>query len=250
MTTTHLFITGQHDFFYEHPPLCNMQNTPHKPSPQSQTVCRVHSATEADHQGKILIELITREPSGAMFVQQHRVEPKLVQPFIAYQQQQFPNFQAEQSPSRSQYTNTPQPTQSPQQQAPQQPPQHHPHMYQPLQPQQPNQYQPQQPQVTNAATRMMDPQTSHGPRGHHGQPPNATNGTSNMSSSSIGGFSGYDKYCSSYGNCAQGAAGAPFGGVGSGMGVEAPRADGRRAYPPATTAVPHAQSLIKDPNNC
>lgn len=48
-----------------------------------------------DHEGKISIELVTREPTGATYIQQHRVPPHDVQAFVRYYHQHMPNVTIE-----------------------------------------------------------------------------------------------------------------------------------------------------------
>jgi len=67
----------------------------HQPSSASTTTCRVHALHETDHEGRVLVELVTREPNGARFVQQHRVPPNELEAFVRYHRQRCPSFTIE-----------------------------------------------------------------------------------------------------------------------------------------------------------
>lgn len=67
----------------------------HQPSAASTTTCRVHALNETDHEGRVLVELVTREPNGARFVQQHRVPPNELEAFVRYHRQRCPSFTIE-----------------------------------------------------------------------------------------------------------------------------------------------------------
>ena len=150
-----------------------MPTTPHKPSSNSTTVCRIFPVGHADHEGKRLIELVSREPTGAVYVQQHRVEPPHIHAFVVYQQQQLPNVSVE-------YISDPSGL--------------------------PSQSNP----GTNTNTQPTAPTTAYPPKimsYHQTQPATSKlqhsphQQSANLSTSTIGGLSGYDKYGSSFGLC-------------------------------------------------
>ncbi len=188
-----------------------------QPSPASTTTCRIHPMDQTDHEGKVLVELLTREPTGATFVQTHRVLPKDLRGFVAYQQQHLPRVQVEQVP-----VVTPQPYSSP-----------HTHLQQ-NHPQ--GAYSPSHSQSTYSQ--------GHPSQDHHQQhEPSTTPSTTSpspqqqpsFSTSSIGGLAGYDKYGSSFGACTWNTTSAP------GQPSSVPSST-------TTSASPQAGSLVQDPN--
>ena len=82
----------------------------HQPSAASTTTCRVHALNETDHEGRVLVELVTREPNGARFVQQHRVPPNELEAFVRYHRQRCPSFTIERVNRNEQAAHHQQPT--------------------------------------------------------------------------------------------------------------------------------------------
>lgn len=74
-------------------------------------VLRVHTASEADHRGMVLIEEFQVMPDGATYVKQHRVPPNTVTSFVQQFAQQHPNVRVQQAGGSGQHTSQAPPSQ-------------------------------------------------------------------------------------------------------------------------------------------
>lgn len=199
--------------------------TPPTPSADSSTVCRIHPHHQTDHEGKVLVELVTREPSGATFVQHHRILPSDLRPFVAYFQQRLPRLTIENLQGHAATPNTTATA----------PP--HATYGQPQAASAPAHGDP------TATIRQSGHTSSQMPMfasPHAGAMPPATPATpATMSTDSLGGLAGYDKYGSSFGVCSWG----PPGAAGRAAGRAAQQASGTGSAPPSAS-----RSLVKDEN--
>lgn len=76
-------------------------------------VLRVHSASEVDHRGMLLVEEFQVMPDGATYVKQHRVPPNAVTPFVQQFAQKHPNVRVQQAGGSGQHTSQAPPSQQP-----------------------------------------------------------------------------------------------------------------------------------------
>ena len=74
-------------------------------------VLRVHSASEVDHRGMLLVEEFQVMPDGATYIKQHRVPPNAVTPFVQQFAQQHPNVRVQQAGGSGQHTSQAPPSQ-------------------------------------------------------------------------------------------------------------------------------------------